>query len=88
MPSGQHAEPCPWQPCRATGRHHHPYIPPRGGQRQCTCGNRTWKVATGGPLPVHVACARCGNGSRLNTLYETGRERGRLEARGATAIPA
>jgi hypothetical protein len=77
--------PCPWQPCRDTKRHHHPYIPARGGQRQCSCGNRTWQVTTGGPLPVLVSCARCGNGSRLNTLYEAGRERGRQEVRGAPA---
>jgi hypothetical protein len=76
------APPCPFPPCKA-GRikaHTHKYEPPTGGQRQCSCGSRQWVVSVGGGTGVQVSCKRCHQPSRINNMYERGRETGRQEA--------
>ncbi len=72
---------CPYGPAghARARKHEHEYSPPPEGQRQCSCGGRGWVVSTGGMLGTQVRCSRCGKVSRLNTLHESGRIKGRAE---------
>lgn len=81
------ATPAVPRPRRAGGGKTAPYKPHNRGQRQCSCGSRQWEITTGGILPPTVNCARCHAQSRMNTLYELGREDGRREARNDHSDP-
>jgi hypothetical protein len=71
------ASKCPYAPGERdhtmAKRHNHPYTPPSVAIQRCTCGSRRWSVTTGGPLPPHVTCDRCGRENKTATAYERGR---------------
>lgn len=86
MPTGP---PCPHQPCEETAatRHTHEWKPPKYAQQQCSCGTRSWRLTTGGPLPDTVACAKGAHRSRINTAVARDRSEYRREVASAPQQP-
>lgn len=70
--------PCPFgdKPHAIGARHTHDYPIGQFGVRRCTCGNRTFHLLIGGPLPTAVTCVKCGRANYAATAYERGREDG------------